>query len=585
MQHPTAALPRVLLATVLALAPACSGGDSKPGAESSKGSAHEAKAPANALASLVPADTAIYVQASSIDRLATAIRSVTAAFDPDKAAAMDVDQALASLDVPGSMKEIDRTKPLAICLVLSNDPGAQPSPTYLVPALSPESYAKSAAAPSNGLFQFTAAVHGDYVTVSGVPATPGSPPGAAPSAPAASKASALALDLPAGDVVARLDVRRLVEHFRPMIDMGLSQVTNLVASMPAETTGGMQVGPFLKVYADGLRAVVDSGETLDLAAHLDGNVLELSSALKAREKSALDGFGSPQKTDAKALARYLDPAAPMAMVLGMDQTVMLQRFRPIIDAAFAMYPEPMRSSFQKMMGKADEMAAAMGSAFCVNGALTGDGLRYAVYMRPKDTAKLVATYRSMMASVPGITFDEPVEGEVGGVKVLRSRLKVDGEALMGGAGAAAGEAQQAQMKAMVERMYGPNGLAFTMTTQGDPIAVVLGGDDAFQASSIARLSKPEALPPRVARGLEQVGDLNPCFVMHYDLRAMMKGMQDVMGGAAPGMPFGSADVQATFTVSGGIDGRVWRGALSTDIAEFGASVRKLREPPAGPSGR
>lgn len=561
MHNATATFPRLVLATVIALLTACSGSDPVPAARDPVPAAKEPQAPESELAKLVPDGTAIYVQAPSIDRLAASIGKVMAAFDPDRAAATDVDEMLEGLDLPGSMKEIDRTKPLAICLVLPTEPGGEPSPTFLVPALSPESFVRSVAESGPGL---TTAIHGGYVAVSmAAEAKPGSAP------------AAIALDLPTGDLVARLDVQRLVEHFRPMIDMGLSQMTSAVESMPPQATGGMDVGPFVKLYADGIRSVLDSGQTLDLALRLDGGILEIASVLIAREKSALDGFGSGQKTDAKALARYLDPQAPMGMVFGMDQALMLQRLRPLIEAACAMYPEPMRSGFQKMMGSADELAVQIGSAMCVNAAFGGDGLRYAGYLQPRDADKLVETYRTMMSSVSGITLEELKEDEVDGVKVLRSRLRVDADVLFGGQLEAAGEEQKAQVKAMLERMYGANGLAFTIATQGDVTAIVMGGDDAFLGSSLARLSRPDTLPPRVARGLEQVGDLNPCFVMQYNLGAMMKGMQDLFGGAAGGMPFAFPELSASFTVFGGVDGRVWHGAMSTDVAELGAAFRGM----------
>jgi len=568
MPNATATLSRILLATAIAFLPACSGKESENAAEkSSKTAAQPPKAPESGLAKLVPAGTAIYVEAPSVDRLAASIRKVTAAFDPDRAAAMDLEESLKDLDLPGSVKEIDRTKPIGICMVLPAEPGGQPAPTFLVPAVSPENYARSVAESGPGL---ATAIHGNYVAVSmGAEAKPGPAP------------AAIAQGLPEGEIVARLDVQRLVEHFRPMIDMGLGQMSAAMESVPPETTGGMDVKPLMKAYADGIRSVLDSGQTLDFALRLDGNVLEISSALTAREGSALDGFGSKEKTDAKALARFLDAEAPVAMVLGMDQAKLIHRLQPLIDASVAMYPEPMRSSFQQIMGKADELSALIGSAMCVNGALESDGLRYAVYLKSPDAAKLVETYLAMMSGVPGITFDEMKAGEVGGIQVQRSRLRVDAEKLTGGKLEAAGEATNVQMKTMLDRIYGPEGLAFTIGTQGEVTALVLGGDDAFLASSLARISKPGALPPRIARGLEQVGDLNPCFAMQYNLGAAMKGIRDLLGSTAgmPAMP----DLQATLTLHGGVDGRVWRGALSADVAELGAAVRKMSDPgPGGP---
>jgi len=573
----TTALPCLILSTAFAILSACSekepaspaAAESKAAAKESTAVAKEAKTAAKEpkvsetdLAQLVPAGTAIYVQAPSVDRLASAIRDLTAAFDPG-AEGMDVDETLEGLNLPGATKEIDRSKPFAVCMVLPEQAGGEPMPTVLVPVLSPENFVRSVT--ESGM-PATTAIHGNYVAVS-------MGPGAEP----ASTPSSIALELPKGDIVARLDVQRLVAHYRPMIDAGLAEMTSAMDSMPPEATAGMNMGPFMKSYADCVRSVIDSGQSLDLALRLDGSVVELASAFTAREGSVLDGFGSSQKTEAKALARYLDPDAPMSMVFGMDQAAMLKRMKPLIDAAFAMYPEPMRSSFQKMMGSADELAAQLGSAMCVNGAFGGDGFRYVGYFQPKDHAKFVELYRTMMSSITGITFDEMKEGEVGGVKVLRSRMRVDAEKLVGAQLAAVDDAQETQVKAMFERMYGKDGLAFTIGTRDGVTAIVLGGDDAYLESSLERMARSSTLPPGISRGLERVGDLNPCFVMQYNLGAMMQGMQQLMGGAAGGMPFSFPNVSASFTVFGGVDGRVWRGAMSTDVKELGAAFRKMAQ--------
>ena len=551
-------LSRLAIASTIVLLSAC--GDKEPAAPAaaeSRPAPKEAKATTGELAKLVPADTVIYVEAPSVERLATSMRNITSAFDPSKAA-MDIDAAIDELDLPAPAKLIDRTKPLAICLVLPTAPGGQPAPVYFLPARSPQDFVKAVTESGQ---PFGTAIHGDYVAVTMGPGAAPAPAGAPPS---------IALELPPGDVVVRLDVQRLVAHYRPVIDASLDQMTAGIASLTAAMepqTPGMNIAPFLKMYADGLRSVLDSGKTLDLAMRLDGSVLEVASVLVVQEKSALDGFASSTKTDAKALARYIDPSMPIAMVLGMDQAAMMQRLQPLIDATFSIYPEPMRSNFKKMMEHTDELAAQLGSAMCVQGALADDGLRYAVYLMPRDGEKLLETYQKMLSSAPGMTLDPMQAGEVAGVKVQRSRLRIDPKALVGEAPAASTE----EMGAMIERLYGKDGLAFTLAKQDDVTALVLGGDEQFLATSLARLSKPGSVPPSFARGLEQVGDLNPCFVMHYDLGAMMQGVRQLM----PEMPFPFPSMNASFTVHGGVDGRIFRGAMSTDIAALGQSFREM----------
>src|SRR5262245_41730597 len=113
---------RALLATLVPILAACT--KEEPAPEKMKGLGYvepSAKAPpkqtVGELAKLVPAGTAVHVQVPSIDRLADAIRAVHKAFEPETDSA-DVERALEDLHVPGSLQEIDRSKPLALCVVL-----------------------------------------------------------------------------------------------------------------------------------------------------------------------------------------------------------------------------------------------------------------------------------------------------------------------------------------------------------------------------------------------------------------------------------------------------------------------------------
>ncbi len=303
------------------------------------------------------------------------------------------------------------------------------------------------------------------------------------------------------------------------------------------------------------------------------------------ENSALADFGSKEKTDAKTLARFLDPDASMTMVAGMDTVAMTKRFKPLIDGMLAVYPEPMRAGLQKMMGSVDELAAQFGSAMCVSGDFGGAGMRFTYYLHPRDAAKLLAVYKSMMISFPGFAFDEPTQGEVDGVPVTRMRMRIDAKMFAAPEGQALGKKHGPEMQAMFDKMYGKDGLAFTLATKGDVTALVLGGDEAFLRGSLARISSGGKISASVAHALEQVGDLNPCYVLHYNLGKVMHGMSDLMNGAMPEASMAFPEVPASITAWGGVDGRVWRGAMSADLAELGAAVRAMSDQRSGRSQR
>lgn len=523
--------------------------------------AQQAPAP-DALAKLVPEGTVVYVQAPSLERLNAAVAKVVKLFKPGDDQAPDVDQLLGQMDIPGAAKEVDHQKPIAFCLVLPAQQGGEPSPVFLVPAKSPENFVRSmSAAPS----KMKASIEGDYVCVSESAAVKH---GTAP--------AAIAVGLPAGELVARIDVKRIVAFYRPILEMGLAQVESAMATQPGTVVNGVDLKPILKTYMDGVRSILDSGEGLDLALRLDGDRLEFASAMTMIEKSVLAGFGSKEKTDVRQLARFLDPDASIQGVVGVDQSVMLQRFKPAIEAILQAYPEPMRSGFQKMMGSADELAAQVGSASCFSGDFGPAGMRFAVYLHPRDPAKLLSIYRKMMSSMPGLTVEEAKEGDLDGMHVTRMHARLDTKALLEMQGQAGDRKSQADLTAMLEKLYGKDGLALTFGTVGDVTAIVVGGDEAFLHGALSRASKPGKPTQNAARALDQVGDLNPCFVVQYNLGKVMQGLGDLMGEEMRDLAHGVPSFSATLVYAGGIDGRVWRGSVSTNVAELGAAVRATR---------
>jgi hypothetical protein len=526
-------------------------------------------APASdALAKLVPEGTVIFVQTPSLDRLGEAAAKLAKFFGPEGGQTPNVDDLLRDIDVPGSAKEIDHQRPIAFCLVLPAQPGAQPIPAFLVPATSPEAFVRSL---SDSHAKVNTAIEGGYVCVSkSLGAQPGPKHGERP--------APIALGLPAGEIVARIDVKRIVDHYRPMIEMGLGQLEMTMASAPPKATAGVDIQPLMKMYMEGVRSVIDSGQGLDFAVRLEGDRLEVASEMTMIEKSALAEFGSRQKTDVRSLARFADPEASITMLAGVDQAAMLKHFRPIIDALVEVYPASLRPGFQKMLGSADELAAEIGPAMCVNGDFDTAGMRVVSYLHPRDPAKLVAVYRKMMGAMPCATLDEPKEDDLDGVRVTRTRLHVDTKALLENQKQALPELQ-----GMLDKMYGKDGLALTFATKGDVTVIVLGGDEGFLRTAVGKISRAGKPMPNILRAIEPFGDLNPCIALQYNLGKVMQGFQGLMGEEARNLPVMPSGVSTAITYAGGIDGRVWRSVMSMDLAELGAAVRAMKRPATGQS--
>jgi general secretion pathway protein G len=514
--------------------------------------AQESAAPGEALARLVPEGTVVYVRASSIDGLEQSARKIVGAFDPRTAERFEIDELLSELDLPGDLEQVDRTQPIAVCVSLGQS--SEPVPTFLVPVKSVEGYTLSLAGQAG-----KPAVEGNYVAVSQMP---GPARGTGP--------AAIALDLPAGDVVARIDLETLIERFRPIIDMGLGQIEAQMASMPQAATGGLDVAPLMRIYAGGIRAVVDAAERLDLAVRLQGNRLEIAEALTVLETSELAHLGSPERTDVASVARFIDPAAPLSMVLGLDAPALLERFQPFLSAALGIYPEPMRKGLVEMMEKSDELCAQMGSAMAGSGEFGASGMRCTYYLRPADPAKLLALYKSMLASVTGIEVEGPTETRIGGASVTQFRIHVDAAALSDAQNLP--PEQKAQFEEMMAKIYGQNGLQLSLASKGEFTVIVLGDDPAYLEQSIARLSSPGRPPAEIERALGEIGAHNPCFALRYDVGRTLTGMMEL----SPIMGMDQSELNALSKLSVVLNS--WGGiSLACDIAELGASVRAVMQ--------
>src|SRR6185436_7606548 len=132
------------------------------------------------------------------------------------------------------------------------------------------------------------------------------------------------------------------------------------------------------------------------------------------------------------------------------------------------------------------------------------------------------------------------------------------------------------VQAMIEKMYGKDGIDFVVGTKGDLTALMIGGDDAYRKTGLARLSTPGTPPGGIARGLEQVGDSNPCIVLQYDIGKMLHEVQGMMGESLQTGGVEFPDVPASVTSWLGVDGRIFKGAMSVDLAELGAFATAMK---------
>src|SRR5689334_8822015 len=98
---------------------------------------------ATALADLVPQNTVAFIQSPSLDRAASCIGRLAAAFEPTHAPKLEAASLMAMVDIPGDASTVDSARPVGVCLVLGEGSEATPLPVFLVPVRDSAAYLKS----------------------------------------------------------------------------------------------------------------------------------------------------------------------------------------------------------------------------------------------------------------------------------------------------------------------------------------------------------------------------------------------------------------------------------------------------------
>lgn len=531
-----------------------------------------------AIARLVPADALCIIQVPSLDALATAIRSVMRAVSPENQEAPEIDALLSGiLMIPGDIALIDHKKPLAMCFSL--DPEVfEPVPTFILPVTSLDAYLKSLPQPD------------DTPSADGMPKPP------APAKPvslngyvgvtelakyaAAEAPRSLAASLPPGVVSTRIDLERLFEITRPMIEPMLEQGQEAMAAASGAAVPGMDTSALAKSYMDGFRTFMDSAETLDIAAAMQGDRVDLSLAFTALEKSALAEFGSKEKTAVESLAKYLDPEASFSMLLGMDMASIMKKLEPLIGSTMALYPEPMRASFTASMASFTELYPLFGSGLALNFDFGAAGMRGACYFQPKDAKALLEQYTKCFKELkmPGVDMQGPEPITVDGIALSQFHVTVDAKAMTDMAGDKADPAMSAQLDTMMKKIYGEKGLRIAYGMHDSRMVQVVGGDDAYLKRALAALKDGGRkisgdLEPRV----QQISSMNPCFLWRVDVARFFTEVMQLGLGAPPEEKTGDKAKPAPaapMTFYGGVDGRVWRGGATWDLARVASAMKE-----------
>jgi hypothetical protein len=525
------------------------------------------------IAALVPKDAFCVLRVASLDEAQAMLRSLSRAFAPDEdAEAIDMRELLPALAPGVDSALVAGDRPLAIAFSLDATT-KQPLPTAILPIADIDAYKASLAEPAPP-------IRGSYVAHSQVP-------GYEPAA----ETPALALGAPAGTLAASVDLETMIEEFRPMIEMGLDQVEQMMEMQPVPAAG-MDPGEIFALYFDGVRAVLDSAERLDLSLAAPRGEVDLRWRLSVSEGSPMAALAGAGPTSIRETAKLADGSAPMILLIGLDMAKQFAFFEPILDAMFEAYPEPLGTELRRLTAVQKKMYPLFGSSMAISGSLGAQGMRFAYYLKPTDPKAFVAANLAYLeeakgSGMMGIEIGEAVQAEVEGLQVTRLSFKLDAEKLADVAGATGNPQQDEMMRSILAKMYPPEGLHLSLAARGEHAVMVLGGDDAFLRGALRRLQVGGSPPPAdIARALEQVGAAHPSFVMRFDMGVLLSGMSELLTPMlAPGGMPDISGLSAPLTLYAGVEGVRWQGGISADAARLGALIQRLSQagqPPAVP---
>ena len=518
------------------------------------------------LAELVAPDAVVYAQIPSLDRIEEVALALTRAFAPGSEAMVDVDGMIAGMGLPIDPSKVDHGRAIGISLSLVAGED-EPSFRLIVPATDPGAFADLAA--TMGLQ--ASAAHGGWIALSM------SPGAIAPGAP-----SRLASELPAGDLVVRVDARALVERYRAEIDEGLEELAAETSAAAGEMPGGINMVPLMQVYVGALRSFLESVDQLDLALRLDGGRLEFLQDCRMREGSVLADFGSKTPTTVSELASLVDPDSAFSMAAGMDPVALMTRFRPMLDALPEVYPEPLRPTMRALMGDTHSLASLIGTSFAGSGGFGIKGIEFVSYLKPTDAPKLIATYGAMLRAVPNAGVEGPLAVEVAGIPATRFRMAFDLDALTAIGGAADEEGRE-EMREAMEAIYG-SGIQLTLAAQGNRMAVVLGEDPAFVEKSVRRLNGRDPGSKALERALSRVARMSPCFAYEYDIGKTLEGMKSMLAAMMPAETQELPQIDLSLATWFGVDGLRWHSGTSLEVDELARVVQQMRGFAAGQAG-
>jgi len=505
---------------------------------------------AASIASLVPTDAAFLLRISSVEKLEEITNRLRTELPMPLPRGELLPQLTAMMGLdPAAVK---RDRPIFLSANLG-EKDAPPRFTLIAPVQDPGAIAKAHAGRS--------AVAAEYVALSQL-------------AEYEAGGSPLASGILAGDLSSRLDLVRVVSTYRAEIEEGLQGFEEGVATGLRRGLPSFEPAEMTARISDWLRKLVDSAETLDALVNHKEGFFDLQFALTARETSPLAQAAARAKSELVALGRCLPPDMPVTMLLHLDIAAMNDLFLPLLSALMEKRPAEERQAMEDHVRRMSEAAELLSDDWAMALDFGRNGMRAAMVGGARDAQAYLAAYRDMLQTPAlghmGMAFRSEGSRKVAGTTVERMRMTIDVQKYMEFLGMEELDAEvMGSTSAALALMLGEDGLAFELAAQKERLFISVGGSQIMD-----HMLAPDE-PPAWLEGTAAAigGELG--FLVRLEVRGCARGVSEMMAQLTPGMPAKAYPDGKDLPVVlyGSVDGRVYRGGLTCNLAELAAFFR------------
>lgn len=524
------------------------------------------------LAALVPADSEMLVYVPSFDALLGKATSLVEQIDPSLVEDLDAEMILGQIAGP-LVDLLDLKKPMAIAATVSMEEG--PAPVFVLPVTDVAEATKRFV---DGGMPAPKTSDGYVLMMMG----PGEPKAGG---------SPLVKDIPAGDIVVRLDLATLIEKNREAVDAGLAEMKKGMesgAGMPIPVPG---MDKMIEGMMKGVEDFVASAEAFDLTASISGSNVHLKGFFTAKEGSPLASLPVTTSTTGLApIAASLPSDWPLTVLFSMNFADAMKTLEPFMDTVYEMYPENMRAPMRKLMDAYMPLYKMMGDQHAFALDMGEQGMAMVGVSAAKDPQAVIAEYKRILKE-EGAEFAKTMgvqwkfgQQAVLGHEVHTMHLAFDWEKMtkaMGQDEQIPPEATE-QIDEMVSKMFGPDGLVFHLIPAKDRLYWTMGGNAVLEQA--IQTIKGEIAPISgggLAQAIQTAGGA-PTFLFHMEGRRVMKGGMDFVKMVMPSemsadmpMPEIPDGDPIPLVIYGGAQGRTFVGGMSVDVGGFAKLIMQL----------